>query len=177
MARTLPNTLTAGLSFKQVFNLTAYPAPDWALALYLRGPNTIDLTGNAVVRSHELRVLAVDTTKWEPGRYWYSLRASKDFEVIEIETGELQILPNLQDQSDGYDGRNHQERVLEAIEAVLERRATLDQERYRINNRELYRTPIPELLKLRDRYKAELTRMNAAKSGRLFDQAVRVRFR
>ncbi len=177
MAQTLPKTLTAGLSFKQTFNLLAYPAPDWGLALYLRGPSSIDLDFSVTGLAHEVTVQAVDSAQWEPGRYWYSLRASKDFEIIEIEAGDIQILPNLQDQSDGFDGRNHQERVLEAIEAVLERRSTLDQDRYRINNRELQRTPIPELLKLRDRYKTELSRINAAKSGRLFDQAVRVRFR
>jgi len=177
LTRTLPKTLTAGLSFKQVFNLAAYPAPDWVLALYLRGPAVIDLACNPIGLAHEVTVQAVESTKWESGRYWYSLRASKDYEVIEIETGEIQVLPNLQAQTEGFDGRTHQERVLEAIEAVLERRSTLDQDRYRINNRELYRTPIPDLLKLRDRYKAEISRMNAAKSGRLFDQVVRVRFR
>ena len=45
---------------------------------------------------------------------------------------------------------------LDAIEAVIENRATLDQERYRINDRELWRTPVTELIKLRQRYRAEV---------------------
>lgn len=76
-----------------------------------------------------------------------------------------------------HGGLDHIHRVLESIEAVIEKRATIDQERYTINNRELWRTPIPQLLELRDRYRAELRRAMAAKSGGLFNQAVRVRFR
>ena len=54
------------------------------------------------------------------------------------------------------------QRTLEAIEAVIEKRASIDQERYKINNRELWRTPIPELLVMRDRYRSELRRLKAA---------------
>ena len=77
----------------------------------------------------------------------------------------------------GHDARSHVQRVLDAIEAVLEKRATLDQEQYRINNRELRRTPIADLLKLRDRYRGELARMKAASKGGLFGVSARVVFR
>jgi hypothetical protein len=53
--------------------------------------------------------------------------------------------------------------MLEAINALLEGRATKDQQSYRIGDRELTRIPVPELLKLRDYYKAEAQReTNAA---------------
>ena len=51
----------------------------------------------------------------------------------------------------------------------------MDQERYRINNRELYRTPIADLIKLRDMYRAEVNRERAAKCGKNpFGRKVRV---
>ena len=61
---------------------------------------------------------------------------------------------------------------------MIEKRASLDQERYRINNRELYRTPIADLLKLRDLYRAEVRREQAAARGQNpFGATVRVRLR
>ncbi len=105
------------------------------------------------------------------------MRATDGTTVVEIEAGQITIKPDLASISATHDGRNHVQRVLDAIEAVLERRATQDQEKYKINNRELWRTPLSELLVLRDRYRSELRRMRAAAKGGLFDQAVRVRFR
>ena len=97
--------------------------------------------------------------------------------MAELESGQIKIKPDLATLDAGHDGRDHLQRTRDAIEAVLEKRATLDQERYKINNRELVRTPISELLTLRDRYRSELRRLKAVRKGSLFDQAVRVRFR
>lgn len=174
-----PSSASAGLTFDRPATLTAYPAPDWQVSAILRGPGSINLTAQADGTGHRFRVSAADTAQWEPGAYWYSIRATDGTDVVEVESGEITIKPDLAAMSDGHDGRNHVQKVLDAIEAVLEKRATIDQERYRINNRELYRTPIPELLALRDRYKAELRRMKAMANGGsgLFNTAARVRFR
>jgi hypothetical protein len=79
--------------------------------------------------------------------------------------------------SAGFDGSTHAQRTLAAIEAVLEKRATRDQEKYSINNRELSRTPISDLLLLRDRYKTQVRMELKAKRGDLFNTSVRVVFR
>ena len=171
-----PSYIVAGTTFDKIIVLTAYPAPDWELTAILRGSESIDLTAEPDGTNHHF-IIAADITKtWSPGEYWYSLRSTDGDVVVEVEAGKTTIKPNLALIADGYDGRSHVERVLVAIEAVLEKRATIDQERYTINNRELWRTPIPDLLVLRDRYRAELRRMNAARVGGLFDQHVRVRF-
>ncbi len=142
----------------------------------MRGPDSIDLTAEPDGTNHHFIVAASVTATWQAGEYWYSLRVTDGDVVVEVEAGQTTIKPNLAVVGDGYNGRAHVQRVLAAIEAVLEKRATNDQERYTINNRELWRTPIPDLLVLRDRYRAELRRMNAARVGGLFDQHVRVRF-
>lgn len=142
-----------------------------------RGPSQIDLTAEPAGASHRFLVSASATGEWSPGDYWYSVRATDGTTVVEVEAGQITIKPDLASISAVHDGRDHVRRVLDAIEAVLERRATQDQEKYKINNRELWRTPISELLVLRDRYRSELRRMNAVAKGGLFDQAVRVRFR
>jgi hypothetical protein len=76
-----------------------------------------------------------------------------------------------------YDGRSDNQKALDAIEAVLARRATLDQQRYTINNRELWRTPIIELIKLRSFYAAAVAREKRKNSGnRTFGRRINVRF-
>ncbi|WP_199222228.1 hypothetical protein [Limnohabitans sp. MMS-10A-192] len=172
-----PASTSAGLTFDRPATLTAYPAPDWQLEAVLRGPAQIDLAAEAVANGHRFLVPASETAGWEPGDYWYSVRATSEGTVVEVEAGQITIKPDLAQLDAGHDGRAHVQRVLDAIEAVLEKRATIDQEKYSINNRELWRTPIPDLLILRDRYRSELRRMKAARKGGLFNQAVRVGFR
>lgn len=172
----LPQSLSAGVTLDRTVILPAYNPQDWTLSVLLRGAGSIDLVAVALGTNFSLYVGATESASWVPGKYWYTARVSNDTDVIEIESGEVEIKPDFAANGAGFDGRGHLERVIDAIEAVLEKRATLDQQRYTINNRELWRTPIPELLTLRDRYRAELRRMKAAKSGALFGRRVAVRF-
>lgn len=168
MTHLVPKTVTAGLSLRHVVVQPAFPAPEWRLVLVLRGPAAIDLTAQAEDEKHLFAVPAGVTAGWLSGTYSFSLRATRGDAVEEIDSGTLTIRPDLAQTPAGHDARSHVEKALDAIEAVLEKRATLDQERYRINNRELWRTPIGDLLRLRDVYRAELNRMKMAKSGKLF---------
>lgn len=173
----IPASIKAGLTFITQPIVSAHPAPDWALSALLRGPQSIDIDALVDGSTHYFRVDAAETAAWTPGNYWYSVRATgPDGIVVEVESGEVAIKPDLAAIQPGHDGRDHVRRTLEAIEAVLEKRATLDQERYKINNRELWRTPVADLLKLRDRYKAELRMIKAAAKGTLFNQRVKVGF-
>jgi len=161
----IPTELPAGVTITLPITLTAYPAPTWTLTLHLRGALAIDLTAADDDTNHVFEVAAETSTAWPAGRYWYTLRATDGTAIDEVEAGQITIRADLSEISGIYDGRHHVEKVLDAIEAVIEGRATLDQERYRINNRELQRTPIGELIKLRQTYQAEARRLAAARKG------------
>jgi hypothetical protein len=171
-----PASFTAGLTFSKTIALDDYPASEgWALSAALRGASVINLTATVEDGQHKLTASATTTGGWLPGRYSYNVRVSKASEVFEVEAGTIEILPNLNAQVAGYDGRTHAERTLEAIKAVIEQRASLDQEQYRINNRELRRTPIAELIQLRDLYQSEVNSEKLrARGGNQFGRAVRV---
>lgn len=166
MTAGIPESITAGTTLAFSLALTAYPAPDWSLTLVLRGGQSIDLSSVPDAALHTFAVSAADTGAWLPGDYWYSLRATRGADVHEIDSGSLTVKPDLTALTEVYDGRVHAERVLESIEAVIEGRASKDQDSYRINNRELRRTPISQLLKLRDIYRNEVRRLKAARQGR-----------
>lgn len=174
----LPDKIGAGLTFSRLVTKTAYPAPGWVLSIILRGPSAINLTATASGTQHQLLANAAITADWTPGIYEYTARISDGVDVFELEFGQLTITPDLAAAGEGHDGRSQARRTLDAIEAVIEKRASLDQERYRINNRELYRTPIADLLKLRDVYRLEVRREQASARGKnLFGAALRVRLR
>ena len=56
------------------------------------------------------------------------------------------------------DNRSHAKKVLDAIQAVLENRASQDQMSYSIAGRSLSRMTIDDLMRFRDRYRAEYNR-------------------
>lgn len=173
-----PNQIKAGTTFKFSLNLTAYPATDWTIYAYLRGAHAIDMQSEPQGNMHVFNISASVTKEYKAGHYGYSLRAIhiESEEVDELEAGAIEVRADLSTVSIGQDFRSHARKTLDALEAVIEGRASLDQERYRLNNRELYRTPLETLKKLRDQYRAEVSREEARASGKsLFGKAVRVR--
>ncbi|WP_394651835.1 hypothetical protein [uncultured Acinetobacter sp.] len=173
-----PKTITAGITLNFRVNLTAYPASSgWLLVAYLRGNATIDLQSQVDGNQHLFNIPAQVTKNYKAGHYGYSLRAIHSTGLIdEIESGVVEIKADLASLTDNTDLRSHAQKTLAAIEAVIENRATLDQERYRINNRELYRTPFDTLVKLRGFYRAEVAREQAKACGKsVFGKVIRVR--
>jgi len=149
----IPNKIAAGLNFRADAKLPAY-ADGWDVLLYLRGPSAVDL--EAVKEGADVFVFAAagaTTAGWAPGLYRYTMRATNGGDVVEVCAGTVTVEPDLASLPAGSDVRSDYRKALDAIEAVLAKRATLDQERYRINNRELYRTPIGDLMKLRAHYR------------------------
>lgn len=178
MACNLPDTISAGLTLDRRLNFTAYPAPDWTVTIVLRGASSINLECTADGRQHRLRVEAAETSQWDAGDYWYSVRATNGADVVEVEQGHIRVMPDLSGAAEGFDGRSQAQTALEAIDAVLAKRATRDQERYRINNRELYRTPIADLIRLRSYYAELVAREKRRQCGiSPWGRTVRVRLK
>lgn len=161
----LPSTIPAGLNFEALVELCDFPAPDWTLVAILRGPAAIDLEATAQGAAHLFSEDGDTTGAWAPGVYAYELRATKDGKTERADFGQVTIEADLASAEAGYDPRSDNQKALDAINAVLAKRATLDQERYRINNRELYRTSISDLLKLKSYYQSLVKREGAAGCG------------
>ena len=172
----VPATATAGLTFLFDPRLCDYPATQWSAKLLLRGPASIDLDA-ADDGSQTFTVDSTTTVAWLAGNYWYSLRVQSATETREVENGQIEFLPDFASLPVGYDGRTQNEIALDAIVAVLAKRATQDQQRYTIGDRELWRVPVIDLIKLRSYYSTAVRNERAAKSGiRRFGRPVIVRF-
>lgn len=142
----------------------------------MRGPASIDMVSVAEGTKHRLDATATATAGYLPGLYRYSLRATRSGVVREVEGGTVQVLEDLAAQPAGGDMRSHARIVLENINAVIEKRATQDQQKYTIDNRELWRTPIADLLKLRATYVALVRAEEAtARGSNSFGQTIYMR--
>lgn len=172
-----PSEIRAGVTLNQRNTFTAYPADDgWTVAVVLRGPASIDLTATADGVTHVLAATAAETAAWAPGLYAWQAQATDGAEVVDLGAGVVRVLAALGGVTGPHDATTHAERTLAAIEAIIEKRANLDQQKYKINGRELERMPIGDLLKLRSTYRAEVARERRARKGvSLFGQNVRVR--
>ena len=176
-ADTLPNQIMAGLDFQATVDLCAYPATQWGLNAILRGPQAINLAATPNGTSFVFAVPAATTSAWAPGDYWFSLRATQGSAIMDAGGGKLSIVPDLAGVAEPYDGRSQAAIALEAIDAVIAKRATQDQQRYKINERELWRTPIADLLKLRAYYAMLVARENAKLRGKSrFGRPIIVKF-
>jgi hypothetical protein len=161
-----PNSIAAGLSFKREVVSDLYPAPDWELRAILRGPASIDLVAVASGTAHAFATPASGTGVWQAGQYAYSIRAHSGDDVHELEAGQLVIAADLVAVQPGHDARGHAQRTLDAIEAVIEGRASRDQQSYTISGRTLVRTPIADLIMLRTAYRKEVKQLKAGGRGK-----------
>jgi hypothetical protein len=151
----VPKTITAGVTFSAAAEFPSH-SDGWDIVLHMRGPSAIDLLAAQWGDVFTFASTANDTGGWSPGEYAWVIRATRDDEVAELAKGQTKILPNLLASGPGYDARSDWRKGLDAIDAVLAKRATLDQQSYKINDRELSRTPIADLLRLRNFYQQKV---------------------
>lgn len=91
----------------------------------------------------------------EAGLYQYAITFQNVVGRFLQDSGRVEVLPD-PTQAPDRELTTHAERTLAAIEAVLENRASKDQQSYSIAGRSITRIPITELLELRKQYKAEV---------------------
>ena len=170
-----PAKIQAGVGLVAEVVTPDHLAPEWSLSAVLRGPAAIDISATGDGETHAFGVSPAVTATWAAGTYAAAVRATDGVDVIEIEAGEVEILADLAAITGTHDARGHARKVLDAIEAVIENRATKDQQSYTIAGRTLQRTPIADLLALRAKYRREVAREKAGRA-RLVGRAVKVRF-
>lgn len=149
----LPQKLYTGFPFDLTLEQGEYKASQgFTVKVILRGPQNTELTATAVSDS----AYTVSVTAPVDGVYLYTVLAESLTARHLIDTGRIEFLPDPTAVAEGSDLRSHAERTLAAIEAVLEKRATSDQQSYSIAGRSITKIPLTELISLRDKYRAEV---------------------
>lgn len=154
IATTEPVSIHAGETIKFKKSLPNYPAGDgWAVVYKFRGASAgYDATATADGDAHVVTVPASTTANWAGGMWVYQAWASKSGESYLVTSDQINVVAALPNSSTVVDPRSNAKRILDAIDAMMLGKATLDQQEYQIGTRMLKRIPITELIELRKTY-------------------------
>lgn len=155
-----PNTIRVGDTVKFTKCFADYPASDgWELAYELGGQASQSLDfGTEVTADGDgfaITIPASTTGAWQEGVYWYRGRVSKSGEVFTVAEGTLSVTSTTQ----AYAERDHVQKVIDALDAMMEKKATKDQQSYAIQGRSISRMTIDEIIRWRNYYRGELKRL------------------
>lgn len=177
-----PIQARAGDTWTWARTLPDYPAPAWVLTYTLFSAAAVFTIAAAASGSDHLVYEAPDDTKdLIAGRYDWVAHVSDGTDRYQVGAGALTVLPDLSAAAT-YDGRSHARKMLDAINATLEGRATsseLDLVRTATGDRAAEWAP-ETLIKLRQQYAAAVAaEEQAARVARGEDSGrmIQVRFR
>lgn len=169
-----PQSLVAGDTLQFDRDIDNFlPADGWALsyALICAGNAPIFINGGMVTSTgstFNVNVPGSTTEAWTPGKYqWAALITGiGNFagQRFTVGTGAIEIKP---DPAHATDLRSDAKRNLDAIDAVLQKRAGADVQSYEIHGRKLVKMQLKELLQLRS-YFAQIYKQERIQAGETF---------
>ena len=129
---------------------------------------------------HQMTISEATTDDWVAGEYVYQAYfVHTDGTRWTVDTGGFEVKYDVAGGSGNKDLRSHAKTALDAIESVLESRASLDQMKFQLAGRSLERTPVDDLLKFREYYRREVKaeeRADKIADGKSTGGRIRVRF-
>lgn len=175
-----PSRIVAGTTVTWKKSLADYPADEWTLKYFLRGPSRLDITCTSDNLDFVATIAAVDSAKLKPGRYYLQGRVEKGAEkyLVSPDMLELEVKPGLDTESANFDGRSKYERIVDEIDDLIERTLPNDRAEYEIEGERKRHYSRLELIDLRKHYQQKVNAERRAKrveAGGDFFQTVRVR--
>jgi hypothetical protein len=165
----MPQSIVAGDSLRVIrADLGAtYPAADGYSATFIfvpeRGGSAVTIDGEASSGGWLLYAAGSVTADWAAGNWRWSVKVESDDGRFTAENGSMRILP---DPASAADTRSHARKTLDALEAVIEGRASkTDMETTLADGRQIKRISHDELVKMRKTY-AGLVAAEERKRGR-----------
>lgn len=133
----------------------------------LGGGAVITKNGTANGSEVDFKIVPADTAAISTGIYFYQIFAEKSGDRYLHSSGQLAV--NQIIGTAPFDGRTVAEKIVAAIDALIQNRATTDQQSYTIQSgagsRSLSRIPVVELMELRKVYAAIVNRERREKNG------------
>jgi hypothetical protein len=156
---TEPSAIVAGDTVSWTRSFADFPASQgWALAYKLRNAwDKINISASASGDDFLVSISAATSAAYVVGDYSFDAYATKGSERHTVASGKITVLPNL-DTTSAVDDRSFNQRMVDAIEDLLEGRATADVQAYQIGGRQLTKMTVDELEKWRAQYRFRLNR-------------------
>lgn len=165
-----PFSIRAGDTLTWSRSLADYPASGWTLSYVLINSSAkISITAGSDGNNHLVSVAPATSANYSAGWYDWTAQVTDGTDVYTVDYGRMEVLPQFSAAST-LDNRTHARKMLEAIEAALEGKATNDQLdllETSLATRGIKRDP-EKLLIIRDRYRSEVAnevRADAIRKG------------
>lgn len=147
----------------------SYPAGTWTLTYWFKrmgGTDKFSIVASADGEKHVVDVVPATTAAYVADDYTWAAVVADGTDKHQVDHGTMKILPRY-DQDAALDDRTHAKKMLEAVEAALETFSTnATVKSYSIGSRQWTRAELPDLMALRDKYKAEIYRATLAENAR-----------
>ena len=151
----IPSTLQAGLTWEWDASFSDYPASTYTLVYTLiNSSGKITITASADDDDYAVSIAKATTAGYAAGVYSYQAVVTDGTDSFLAESGSITITPDFA-AATTYDDRSHAKKVLDAIEATLEGKASQDQQMIMIGGRQITTFSPDQLLSFRDAYRAE----------------------
>lgn len=149
--------LIAGDTLRFLTSVPDYPATDGYTLTYRlvrrdAAGTVITIVASASGADYDVNELPATTAAWAAGKYTWAAYAEKALERHTVDQGEIEIKADPGVVTAPYDNRSHARKVLDSIQAVMEGRASVDQQEITLAGRSLKLTPMADLLTLLDKY-------------------------
>lgn len=157
------NELIAGDAWNWTITLCDYSPTLYTLKYFFRGAQKLDLAAVASAEgsSYVITANSAQTSTLDAGTYaWQMCVFDASGNRTELVRGTVEVVADIFAMAEGTDGRSWVKTALDAVQAVLENRASRVESEYQINGRMLRLMDPDKLLdleaRLRNRYDAEL---------------------
>jgi hypothetical protein len=182
----VPSEIAIGVTVEWEKDFDDFPADEWVVTYYFRGAGPgFDVTGTADGTTHLFSVPATTSDDMTAGRYDYQALAVKGSEKHLVDEGVTKAKASLSiiNSATTYDGRSEARKILDAIDALMKGKASIDQQSYLIasgvpgftSQRQAERIDPQQLLELR-KYYAKIVRSEIRnKNGSPF-RTIRIQF-
>jgi len=175
---TVPTVIRAGDTVKWKKSFPDYPSSEWQLGYVIyNASNRYEVSATAQADgSFLIEISATSSSGFASGEYSWIARVTKGTETYTIDAGTIEILPN---PTVATDERSHIKKVLDAIQRVIEGRATRADLDYTIGDKRVRSMTVEELYtawrKYKLMYEQEL-QAERLRKGLGTNRIVRVRF-
>jgi hypothetical protein len=161
-----------------------YPPGDGYTLQYVFVSRTANypINGGMIVagsQSYDVTVPAATTATWAAGWYrWqaYIFDSATPPNRYTVGEGVVEVLPNLLAATTGFDDREPDEIMLDAVVALLGNKVLTDAQEYRIQERELRKYTFAELLELRSQLEARVRAIRIRRGEIPATQTIGVQF-
>lgn len=160
-----PDSFVIGSTVKWTKHLDSYaPGDGWVLtyAFVASGDQQTLTASDNGDGSFLCELSTVESGAFSADVYHWQAYVTLSGERFSVGSGTVTAQTDFSGAVTGFDGRSHAQKVIEAIEAVLENRASESQKSYSIKDRSLESMDHAELLKFRDLYRRELVKEERA---------------